>query len=74
MNRDPVFDRKVSRLHDLGPRPLAEILRELAEKWGAEFRRDLDSRLERYGRLPPEVVRDLGGDRFPVQPLRLVQA
>ena len=47
------------RLHDLGPRPLYEFLREVAS--GS----DPIDRLEIYARLDPAIVRALGGDQFP---------
>ena len=50
----------VARLHELGPRPLYELFRELAA--GA----DLFARLEIYARLNPESVRALGADVLPI--------
>ena len=44
------------RLHDLGPRPLCELLREIIS--GA----DPVHRLERYAALDAQVVKALGGD------------
>lgn len=70
---DPRFVRRVERLHDLGPRPLGEILSELVERWGREFGHDLDARLDRYGQLSPDTIRDLGADRFPPSPMRLIR-
>lgn len=65
------FHRAVERLHELGPRPLGEILAELVVKWGAPFAADLNERLNRYNR-DPETVRALGADRGPRPPLREV--
>ena len=57
----------VGRIHRLGPRPLFELLRELAA--GA----DLSFVLERYARLASLTgfIAHLGGDRLP-PPVRLV--
>ncbi len=51
--------RQVQRLHDLGPRPLFELLAEL----GADHfvRDDLEHLLDRYARLDPGLVAALGG-------------
>ena len=58
--------RQVQRLHDLGPRPLFELLAEL----GADqfVRDDLEHLLDRYTRLDPALVAALGGRdlRLPV--------
>jgi hypothetical protein len=51
--------QRAGRLHDLGPRPVAELLLEVAA--GA----DLWKRLERFCLLDPNVVRALGADRMP---------
>jgi hypothetical protein len=56
----------VRRLHALGPRPTYELLRELSA--GA----DLFERLEVYGRLDPEIVRALGGDKLPSDNLTVI--
>lgn len=57
----------VGKIHKLGPRPLFELLRELAS--GA----DLSSVLERYARLEPltDFIVHLKGDQLP-PPARLV--
>ncbi len=57
------LERMVQRVHSLGPRPLAEMLAEIALATGAP---DLIAdRVEAYARLDPEIVRALGADRFP---------
>jgi hypothetical protein len=48
-----------SRLHELGERPLYELLRELLSG------QELLETLERYARLDPDVIRALGADRLP---------
>jgi hypothetical protein len=62
-NADLVHDlrrrRLAEQLHHLGPRPLLEILIEVAG--GA----DLDTTLERYAAINPEILRAVGGDQFP---------
>ena len=60
------LQRAVERLYRLGPRPVMELLVEVAG--GA----DLDTALATYARLDPEVVRSLDGDRFPAAPIHKV--
>jgi hypothetical protein len=48
-----------ARVHDLGPRPLAELFLELLV--GA----DPVERIEVYAALPADFIRALGGDRLP---------
>jgi len=57
-----------SRIHKLGPRPLFELLRELAS--GA----DLIFVLERFARIEPlaDFIKQLNGDRL-LPPARLVR-
>ena len=61
---DARFRRLVERVHDLGPRPTTELLKELI---GTDdgLRADALFLLERYAALDPEIVRALGGDTFP---------
>jgi hypothetical protein len=69
--RDLRFDRDVARLHSLGARALAELLREI----GAEtlHMTTIEAAVERYAQLDPDALRRLGGDRFPPRPsLRIV--
>jgi hypothetical protein len=64
--------RDVERLHPLGARALSEFLNELARRNPA-VAPDIDRRLTAYTtRLSPELLRAVGGDRFPVAPLRAV--
>ena len=51
--------RSAQHLHRLGPRAVLEALAEVADGG------DLDRVLSSYGRLDPEIVRALRGDRFP---------
>lgn len=48
-----------SRIHALGPRPLAELLKEVATG------HDLFERLEVFAALPADVVKAFGGDVLP---------
>jgi hypothetical protein len=55
-------------LHELGPRPLGELLIELcgedADRW---------ARVKRYAGMSPALLAILGGDRYPSRPdLRVV--
>jgi hypothetical protein len=54
-----------SHLHHLGPRPVFELLAEVAQ--GAP----LIERLERYAQLDPEIVHAVGGDVLPPTVLRI---
>jgi hypothetical protein len=47
------------QIHQLGPRPLFELFREVRD--GAP----LAVTLEAYGRLPADFIHALGGDRMP---------
>jgi hypothetical protein len=51
--------RLASLVHQLGPRPLFELFRELVA--GA----DPLARIEAYGAIDPDILEALGGDRFP---------
>jgi hypothetical protein len=61
--RDAPADLRLRRLaaalHELGPRPIYEFLREV------EAGADVRARLEAYARLPAGFVRANGGDKFP---------
>jgi len=61
------FRRQVEKLHRLGSRAVGELLAEIGEQ--RMCRSFIDRRLEAYGRLDPEVLRALDGDRFPRPPL-----
>ena len=62
--------RLVERVHNLGPRIAFELLDELDRHHGIGA--DLDRRLARYAGLDPEILRAVGGDRFPRLPIRIV--
>jgi hypothetical protein len=57
-----VRQRRVERLHRLGPRAVFELLAELDAEHGLGA--DLDDRLDAYARLSPEIVRAVGGGGF----------
>lgn len=52
------------------PRSLCELLIEAAER--GYDRSELLDQLDRYGAIPPDVLRAVGGDTFPPRPLRIV--
>jgi len=62
--------RQVERLHRLGARPLFELLQQLDRDH--DLGGDLDRQLERYARLDPDLLREIGADRFAPMPLRVV--
>ena len=67
----PRFERLIERVHALGVRPLAEMLAEIAVATG---RPDIVAdRVEAYARLDPEIVRAIGGDKFPPMALELIR-
>ncbi len=63
----PRYEREIVHIHALGPRPLAELLAEIATATG---KHDLVVGLvEEYAQLDRDVLRLLGGDNFPPMPL-----
>lgn len=64
------FRRRVQRLHRIGPRPIGELLLELAEVSGR--RTWLDMRLVEYGHIDGDALADLGANDWPTAPLHLV--
>ena len=64
------FERQIARVHALGVRPLAEMIAEIATLTGESAL--IADRVAAYARLDPEIVRALGGDRFPPIPPELV--
>lgn len=57
----PRLQHLAERVHRLRPRPLHELIVELAERFGPE----IIDRLERHARLDPRILRAIGGDKFP---------
>ena len=68
--RDFAFERNVVKLHHLGPRAIAELLRDV----GAQTMRmtSIEARVADFADLDSGVVRALGGDRFARPPLTVV--
>jgi hypothetical protein len=60
--------RQIAAIHRLGARAVLELVEELDRYYG--LGESLDNRLERYAGLDLEVLRAVGGDRFPPRPLR----
>ncbi len=69
---DARFHRLIDHLHQLGPRPVAELLTELVGT-DEQARRDVLGLLEKYGGLDPALVHALGGSGFPAPPLHEVR-
>ena len=64
-------ERQIQRIHTLGPRVVFELIDELDRHHS--LGEDLDRRLARYAALDPEVLRAVGGDRFPRASIRIVE-
>jgi hypothetical protein len=60
----------VEKIHALGPRPVYEVVAEI-ERRGLRGV-DLDRCLERFASLDLDLLRALGGHRFPARPIWLV--
>lgn len=58
---DAIFRRDVARLHQLGPRVLAEFLAELGAS--RMIRTEIEQLVRRYARLDPALLDRLGIDR-----------
>ncbi len=58
----PRFERQIKRIHALGPRPLAELLTEIATATGEPVL--IADRLQAYAELDVVFLRAVGGDRF----------
>ena len=59
--------RQIEHVHRLGVRAVGELLRQVAEG------EDLDSALGAYQCLTPNLLKAVGGDRFPPLPIHEVQ-
>jgi hypothetical protein len=63
----------VNRLYELGVRPVAELLLELARE--RMLRGPIEKKLRRYTeRLDPATLKALGADRLPSAPIHAVEA
>ncbi len=65
------LERMVERVHVLGPRPLAELLAEIANATGQPA--VVADCIEAYAALDAEIVRAVGADRFPPNVLGVVR-
>ena len=65
------FERQVERVHNLGPRVVAELLAEIAT--ATDQPALIADRLQAFAALDPEHVRFVGADKFPPMPLGMVQ-
>jgi hypothetical protein len=65
LRRNPRFHRLTCALHRLGPRPLGELLIEIAEAHGIEG--DVLARLELFAGLDPITVRTVEARDWPTQ-------
>jgi hypothetical protein len=65
-NFDPKKCRQIEIIWNLGPRVVGELLAEISDPV------DLDLALTRYARLDADVVRALGADQFPPNPIHEV--
>ena len=65
------LQRLAETLHALGPRPVFEFCREIAE--AHDINADVQRRLERYARLDPAFVQALGRDHLPAPSIHRVQ-
>lgn len=63
---DPKQSRQIEIIWNLGPRVVGELLVEISDPV------DLDLALTRYARLDVDVVRALGADQFPPNPIHEV--
>jgi hypothetical protein len=68
LRADPRFRRMVDHLHQLGPRPVGELLIEIAHKHGIED--DTLDLLEKFAGLDPATVAALEARDWPPLPLR----
>ena len=67
----PRFEHMVECLHRLGPRPLAEMIVEIATVTGEAGL--VVGLVQEYSALDPAVVRALGADSFAPMPLGVVR-
>jgi hypothetical protein len=72
----PAMARKIERVHRCGPRAVGELFTEIIDKIAVanpNLAADARARLDRYAALDQHTVAQVGGDRFPANPLRLVK-
>src|SRR3954451_13992419 len=73
LGQSPAYREQVRRLHQLGPRPVAELLGEIVAAV-PDAAPVLAARLEVYGRMDPNIVAWFGADDWfePVNLMRVV--
>jgi hypothetical protein len=64
------FRQRVTKVHRLGPRAVAELLAEVAVE--ADVLDVVDEALDAFCRLDFETLQAVGGDRLPPLPIREV--
>jgi hypothetical protein len=64
------LQRDCRHLHSLGPHALSEALLEIADR--TRGLSEICETLVEYRRFTPDILRAIGGDRFPPPPLHLV--
>lgn len=65
------WQRHVQHLYGLGPRAVSEFLLEVGrERLITDL---LERKLVKYGRLDIEVLKAVGGDQFPANPIRVIR-
>ena len=69
--RDLRLQRDIEKLHQLGPRAIYEMLDEIGCRHSC--RAFIEDRASRYAELDPAIIKELGGDNFPVPVLHEVQ-
>ncbi len=67
----PRWERMIEQIHSLGPRPLAEMLDEIAIATGEPGL--VADRVAAFAALDPEFLRAIGGDKFPPNVLGVVR-
>ena len=65
------LERMIEHIHSLGVRALAEMLDEIAHRTGQPA--VVADRIEAFAKLDPDLLRFLGGDKFPPMPLEVVR-
>ena len=68
---NPLFQRQVERLHQIGARAVGELLAELGVELGVQTL--INKKLATYAKLDPKVVEAAGGDRFWPAPLHEIR-
>jgi hypothetical protein len=61
------LQRDVEKVHQLGPRAFYALLDEISCRHSC--RTFIEARAQRYASLDPEIVKQLGGDKFSPPPL-----